>query len=123
MAKVLGIGGLFFKSKNPSGLADWYSKTLGLPVNPGSTSSVLKIEQLPQEGFTVWSTFDENTDYFEPCKNSFMINFIVDDLIESLVQVKKAGGEVLDDVHEHEYGMFGWFLDPEGNKVELWQPK
>ena len=123
MAKIIGIGGFFLKCKNPSGLANWYSKTLGLTINPGSTASILRTDPLPKESFTFWSVFDENSDYFEPCKKRFMINFIVDDLIESLVQVKKGGGEVLDDVQEHEYGMFGWFIDPEGNKVELWQPK
>ena len=122
MAKVLGIGGIFFKSKDPENLAAWYKKFLNFDLE-SLTVSTFKPSSIPDGGFTVWSPFEESTDYFNPGKKDFMINLIVDDLIQALFQVKQGGGEVLDDVQEHEYGMFGWFIDPDGNKVELWQPK
>lgn len=121
-AKVLGIGGIFFKSKDPELLASWYKKCLGFDIESGF-SATFNNKTLPDGSFSVWSPFREDTDYFEPSKKGFMINLVVDDLINALVQVKKGGGDVLDDVQEHEYGMFGWIIDPDGNKVELWQPK
>ena len=121
-AKVLGIGGIFFKSEEPARLASWYKKWLGFDIGSGS-SSTFNHKSLPEDSFTVWAPFREDTDYFEHSEKDFMINLIVDDLINALVQVKTGGATVLDDVHEHKYGMFGWFIDPDGNKVELWQPK
>jgi len=121
-AKVLGIGGIFFKSEEPGKLAAWYKKWLGFEIESGN-SSLFKHESLPNGSFSVWAPFSSDTEYFEPAKKDFMINLIVDDLINALVQVKMGGAEVLDDVQEHEYGMFGWFIDPDGNKIELWQPK
>ncbi len=121
-AKVLGIGGIFFKSEEPGKLAAWYKKWLDFEIESGYSAS-FKHEPLPEKSFTVWAPFQDSTDYFEPSKKEFMINLIVDDLINALVQVKTGGAQVLDDVREHEYGMFGWFIDPDGNKIELWQPK
>lgn len=122
MAKVLGIGGVFFKSDNPEILAAWYKKCLGFDLKSDKVST-FSPDNIPNSAFSVWSPFEQGTDYFEPGKKDFMINLIVDDLIEALVQIKKGGGEIIDDVQEHEYGLFGWFIDPDGNKVELWQPK
>ena len=121
-AKVLGIGGIFFKCEEPGKLSSWYKKWLGFDLESGNSSS-FKHESLPNGSFSVWAPFSSDTEYFEPAKKDFMINLIVDDLINALVQVKMGGAEVLDDVQEHEYGMFGWFIDPDGNKIELWQPK
>ena len=122
MAKALGIGGIFFKSKDPENLAAWYKKCLGFDLESEGVSTFDPVN-LPGGAFTVWSPFEQSTKYFEPGKKDFMINLIVDDLVQALFQVKQAGGEVIDDVQEHEYGLFGWFIDPDGNKVELWQPK
>jgi len=77
---------------------------------------------LPTRSFTVWSPFPANTDYFSPSTREFMFNLIVDDLDGALGQVHLGGAQVVGEVEEHEYGRFGWFIDPEGNKVELWQP-
>ncbi len=121
-AKVLGIGGIFFKSEEPGKLASWYKKWLGFDLESGNSSS-FKHESLQAGSFSVWAPFNQDTEYFDPGKKDFMINLIVDDLINALVQVKIGGANILDDVQEHEYGMFGWFIDPEGNKIELWQPK
>ena len=122
MAKVLGIGGIFFKSRDPENLAAWYKKCLGFDLE-SDKATTFRHDKIPNSAFCVWSPFEQDTTYFEPGKKEFMINLIVDDLIEVIVQIKKGGGEIIDDVQEHEYGMFGWFIDPEGNKVELWQPK
>ena len=121
-AKVLGIGGIFFKSEEPGKLAAWYKKWLGFDIESGFSAS-FHHNSLPEGSFTVWAPFQDSTDYFEPSGKEFMVNLVVDDLINALVQVKTGGAQVLDDVREHEYGMFGWFIDPDGNKIELWQPK
>ena len=77
---------------------------------------------MPQRSFIVWSPFPEATDYFRPSAREFMFNLIVDDLDAALGQVHLGGAQVVGEVEEHEYGRFGWFVDPDGNKVELWQP-
>ena len=122
MAKVLGIGGIFFKSENPKQLAKWYEKWLGIEIDSSFTGTVFNSENMPAKSYTVWSPFEAKTEYFEPSKNSYMINLIVDDLAGALNQVQQGGGTLVGKPEEHEYGHFGWFIDPEGNKVELWQP-
>ena len=121
MARILGIGGIFFKSHSPKELAHWYQKHLGLTASEEG-GSILEFKHLTENGFAVWGPFEENTDYFQPSSKGFMFNFIVDDLNEALSQAKKGGAQVMDRIEEHVYGRFGWFIDPEGNKVELWQP-
>lgn len=123
MAKILGVGGIFFKSNDPMKLANWYQEALGLEIDPHFTGSVLMPKNMPAEGYTCWSPFEAKTDYFEPSKQPFMINFIVDDVIEALAQVKAQGGQVMEKTDDSDFGLFGWFIDPEGNKIELWQPK
>jgi len=121
MAKVLGVGGVFIKSARPRRLAKWYSRCLGFPlVAPGVAT--FSPTSMPKDGYTVWSTFRASTRYFGPSKQHYMVNLVVDDLDEALQQVTAAGGTTVGRVREHPYGRFGWFLDPEGNKVELWQP-
>ncbi|MGI9534283.1 MAG: VOC family protein [Thermodesulfobacteriota bacterium] len=122
MAKVIGIGGIFFKSNDPEKLAEWYKKCLGFVLESEKVST-FKPENMPDGAFAVWSPFDLTTEYFEPSKKEYMINLIVDDLVQALFQVKQGGGEIIDDVQKYEYGLFGWFIDPDGNKIELWQPK
>ncbi len=121
MARALGIGGVFFKARDPEKLGAWYKQWLDLPVEHPYGAS-MKHEGLPAGSCTVWSPFKQDTTYFEPSGQSFMINLIVDDLDGCLARVAESGAEVMSKVEDSEYGRFGWFIDPEGNKVELWQP-
>lgn len=125
MAKVTGIGGIFFKSKNPESLIDWYRKNLGLvPDQEGGLSFLWREKEKPERiGRTVWAAFPANTKYFDPGQSSFMFNFRVDNLEELLADLKAKGVQIEDKIEDYEYGRFGWFIDAEGNKVELWEPK
>ena len=121
--KVTGIGGIFFKSKDPNKLKEWYSTHLGLNTNKYGT--VFEFRQgmdSSQKGFTQWSPFSEKTKYFEPSTKDFMINYRVEDLEELVSQLKKDGVVITDSVVTVEYGKFVHILDLEGNKVELWEP-
>jgi predicted enzyme related to lactoylglutathione lyase len=123
MAKVLGVGGIFFKSPDPQMLCQWYSDWLGLTVSSEGMSFVLFFPgSMPKNGYTVWSAFDSNTTYFSPSNNEFMFNLVVDNLEEALSQVKAGGAQVVGESEKNDYGQFAWFMDPDGNKVELWQP-
>ena len=125
MAKALGIGGVFFKSKNPRKLGAWYRKHLGIDVQEWGGAQ-FQWEQAPKsarERFTVWSPFASDTRYFAPSREPYMINFIVDDLegliaslLKSRIPIDKKGIEV------SEFGRFAWIIDPEGRKLELWEP-
>ena len=120
MEKVTGIGGVFFRASNPSELAEWYEKNLG--VSPVPTS----YDQLPwmqEAGPTVFAPFESNTDYFGSETQSWMINFRVNDLSKLVEQLRKAGVEVSLDEEEHPNGRFARLHDPEGNPIELWEPK
>lgn len=121
MAKAVGVGGVFFKAKNPEGLGAWYKRWLGVPVE-ASFGASFQPGSMPQRSFTVWAPFEESTSYFAPSPKPFMINLVVDDLEGALGQVAEGGAEIVGEIAEEEYGRFGWFIDPEGNKVELWQP-
>ncbi len=121
MARALGIGGVFFKARDPEKLGAWYKQWLDLPVEHPYGAS-MKHEGLPADSCSVWSPFKQDTTYFAPSDQSFMINLIVDDLDGCLIRVKDGGAEVMPKVEDSEFGRFGWFIDPEGNKVELWQP-
>ena len=122
MKKVTGIGGIFFKCKNPVLIREWYSKNLGIKTDEyGSTFEWIQADR-GKKGFTQWSPFDEETKYFQPSSKEFMINYRVED-IESLVKELKLGGiTVLDEIETFEYGKFVHILDPENNKIELWEP-
>lgn len=121
MARVVGLGGVFFKANDPEKLGQWYKEWLELPVEHPYGAS-LKHELLPADSCSVWSPFKKDTTYFAPSDQSFMINLIVDDLDGCLARVREGGATVMPDVEDSEFGRFGWFMDPEGNKVELWQP-
>jgi predicted enzyme related to lactoylglutathione lyase len=121
MAHVLGVGGVFFRSRNPRKLARWYRDSLGIPLDMPSAAS-FKPTQMPANGLTVWSVFPARTRYFRPSASSFMVNLVVDDVDEALCQVELAGATIVGKPKSYPYGRFGWFLDPDGNKVELWQP-
>ncbi|QQK59470.1 VOC family protein [Shewanella sp. LC6] len=121
MAKVIGLGGIFFKSTDPVALATWYKTHLEIPIeNWGGAAFYHSDKSIPS--YHVWTPFDDNTTYFAPTNKSFMVNFIVDDLEQALLQVTQGGGEQIGDIEDSEFGRFGWFIDPDGNKVELWQP-
>jgi predicted enzyme related to lactoylglutathione lyase len=115
MERVTGIGGVFFRSRDPKVLIDWYAEHLGAPV--AGDGYVI----FPESRNTVWSPFTEDTDYWPSAKQG-MVNFTVTDLDAMLAQLKEAGVEVDEKIEDHEYGRFGWAFDPEGNRFELWQP-
>ena len=120
MAQVLAVGGVFFRSANPRKLARWYSRTLGLTL-AFPTGAVFSMAKMPKGSQVVWSAFPASSSYFKPSKSQFMVNFVVDDVKGALEQVVAAGGKAVGKVRDSPYGRFGWFLDPDGNKVELWQ--
>lgn len=119
MERVLGIGGIFVRAKDPVALAQWYQEHLGVPVGPGETYGVLVSHGAGEQ--TVWSAFAESSDYFGRAEQRWMINFRVRDLDAMLAQLRNAGVPV-DDRIEEEFGRFGWATDPEGNRIELWEP-
>lgn len=122
MERVTGIGGIFFKAKDPKALRAWYKDNLGIDCM--DFGAILKWQDDPRAGtaVTVWAPFDENTDYFAPSKSSFMINFRVTNLDGMREQLRRAGAAVDDKVMVEDNGRFGWVLDPEGNRIELWEP-
>lgn len=124
MKRVTGIGGIFFKSPDPAALSAWYQKHLGLNVEPwGGVAFRWAGEDNPQGvGSTIWSPFAADTPYFAPSAAPFMVNFRVVDLHALLAALRAEGVQVQDKVEESEYGKFGWILDPDGHKIELWEP-
>lgn len=122
--KALGVGGVFFRSPDPARLGDWYHEHLGLRVESwGETRGTsFKPSDMPANAFTVWSAFSRSTPYFGDSGQAYMINLVVDDLDEALANVAAGGGQVIPDREEHDFGRFGWFVDPDGNRVELWEP-
>lgn len=121
MVAILGLGGVFFKSDDPETLSKWYQKWLGMDLAfPYGLS--FKPENVPKNGCNLWTPFKKESDYFELSRKDFMFNFMVDNLDEMFAQIKPSGCEVMSKTERGEWGDFGWFIDPEGNKVELWQP-
>lgn len=122
MAKALGIGGVFLKSADPKKLREWYAQHLGFAIESYGAVK-FKPDAIPAGGCTVWNLFDQNTEYFAPSTKEFMLNLIVDDVAAALEQVRAGGATVIGEMADYPYGCFGHFVDPEGNKIELWQPK
>lgn len=120
MAKITGVGGVFFKSPDPKKLADWYRDVLGLEIQPYG-AAMLSTEAPGHPPFVIWSPFAADTKYFEPSTRELMVNFAVDDLDGFLAGLEAKGVAVLGRQDE-DYGRFAWILDPDGTKVELWQP-
>jgi len=122
--RVLGVGGVFFRSSDPAKLAQWYQQALGLVTEAWGTThgTSFSPDGMPANAFTVWSTFASDTEYFGDPQQSYMINLVVDDLDAALTNVLAAGGEVIPEKEEHDFGRFGWIIDPDGNRVELWEP-
>lgn len=123
MKRVTGIGGVFFKARDPKALAEWYQRHLGLAVEPwGGAALRWADDPGAATGTTVWSPFPAETTYFAPSQAPFMINYRVADLHAVVAALRAEGCQVDEKVEESEYGKFGWVVDPEGNKLELWQP-
>ena len=120
MARALGIGGVFFKSDDVQALGEWYKKWLGVPY--GQWGASFNPAEVPATAWHVWSPFKADTEYFAPSDSNYMVNLIVDDLDGALAQVREGGAQVMEEIDESEYGRFGWFIDPAGVKIELWQP-
>jgi predicted enzyme related to lactoylglutathione lyase len=123
MRRATGIGGVFFKAKDPKALGEWYRTHLGMDVEEWGGVAFRWSEDNPNgKGTTIWSPFKDDTSSFAPSTSSFMINFRVEDLHGLLAKLREEGCAVDEKVEESEYGKFGWVMDPEGNKLELWQP-
>ena len=119
--RVTGIGGVFFKTQDPKATREWYKTHLGLATDDYGCTFLWKDEK-GNKCSTQWSPFKEDTNYFEPSKKEFMMNFRVENLEELLKVLKEEGVTIVGKMQEFEYGKFGWILDPDGNKIELWEP-
>ena len=124
MKRVTGIGGVFFQAKDPVSLRAWYRKHLGIDVQDwgGTAFSWTDDAGNPANGTTVWSIGEASGDQFAPSTSTFMINYRVENLAALLQVLRDEGCVVLEKMDDSEFGKFGWVMDPEGNKVELWQP-
>jgi catechol 2,3-dioxygenase-like lactoylglutathione lyase family enzyme len=124
MKRVTGVGGIFIKSSDPQRLREWYRRHLGLDIEEwGGLAFNWKSDENPAgTGTTVWNVFDASSHYFAPGKASFMVNYRVADLRALVAALRAEGCQVMDNVDESEYGKFGWVVDPDGNKIELWEP-
>lgn len=123
MKRVTGLGGVFYKAKDKPALLAWYKKHLQFSAEEwGAIFSPKDFLQMHPNGYQVWSLFPENTKHFKPSTSSFMLNFTVVDLGALLPILKSEGVVVMDKTEESEFGKFGWILDLEGNKIELWEP-
>ena len=125
MAKVTGIGGVFFKTNaDHKALAAWYQEHLGIVLEDfGGAVLNWQLDTSEDKGLTVWHVADRDSDWFSPSESTFMINYRVDDLEAMVEQLTAAGIDILQGPEYHENGAFAWIMDPEGNKIELWEPK
>ena len=122
MARVTGVGGVFLKARDPKALAAWYAKHLNLSPQPWGIKFLWSDDVPKGTGATAWSTFPEDTKDFGPGKQTVMINYCVDDLDGLLAQLKKDGVTIDPKRDDGPFGKFAWIVDPEGNRLELWQP-
>ncbi len=124
MGRVTGLGGVFFKARDKAKLLEWYRDRLGIDVQSwgGATFEWRDAKDPGKSGSTAWSVFDAKSKYFDPSPAPFMINYRVDDLDALLATLKSQGVEVDPNVQESEDGRFGWVMDPEGHRIELWEP-
>jgi predicted enzyme related to lactoylglutathione lyase len=121
--KVTGIGGIFFKSKDPGKTKEWYGSNLGLSIDLyGSVFEFRNANNPDQVNYLRWGSFPEKTDYFDPSKKEFMINYRVQNLEGLVKKIKSNGVTILDSIVNYEYGKFVHIMDLEGNKIELWEP-
>lgn len=123
MKRVTGLGGLFFKAKDPTAMYEWYRKHLGIESGPDGSGAMWRDADHPEiPGFNVWAIFPQDTKYFNPSTAPFMMNFRVENLAELLEALREEGVAIDPKVDESEYGKFAWITDPEGNRIELWEP-
>ena len=123
MKRVTGLGGVFFKCNDPEKMKEWYRIHLGIDsANDGAPFKWRDIDSPEKKCLTAWSTFPAGTKYFDPSQKPFMFNYRVENLVALLDALRKEGVTVVGEIEEYEYGKFGWILDPEGNKIELWEP-
>lgn len=124
MKRVTGIGGIFFKAKDAPALREWYKRHLGVDVQPwgGAAFEWTGADGKPVAGTTAWSINPQESEHFAPSTASFMVNYRVADLLALVAALKEEGCNVVGDISDSEYGKFAWVVDPEGNKVELWEP-
>ena len=122
MQRVTGIGGVFFKARDPKALGTWYRDHLGLDVADWGGAVFEWGGQASERGMTIWSPFADNTTYMAPSESGFMVNFRVADLEALLAALRAEGCDVMETTETSDQGKFGWVMDPEGNKVELWEP-
>ena len=121
--RITGIGGIFFRSKNPEETTKWYRKNLGLVTDDYGAAFEFRNADNPDEiNYLRWSPFEEKTDYFNPSKKEFMINYRVQNIEGMVKKLKETGVTVVDEIATYEYGKFVHIMDPEGNKIELWEP-
>lgn len=121
--KVTGIGGVFLRVRDSAGMAAWYQQHLGICNEDGHADFVWREHDQPDEvGRTVWSVFPADTDYFGPARPAFMINYRVANLDRMLAQLR-SNGVFVEKIEDYDYGRFAWITDPEGNRIELWEPK
>jgi predicted enzyme related to lactoylglutathione lyase len=124
MKKVTGLGGVFFKCTDPKGMNDWYAQNLGLPTGEyGTTFEWREADDPSKKGSTSWCAFPQDTKYFNPSDKPFMINYRVENLVALVEELKKNNVTIVDEIAEYDYGKFVHVLDPEGNIIELWEPK
>lgn len=124
MKKITGLGGVFIKAKDPKALAAWYEEILGIPFNNGTYTDFPFTDEAGKitPGSNVLSFFKADSKYFDPSEKQVMINLRVSDLFALLDELKQKNVTIVGDPMDEEYGKFGWIMDPEGNKIELWQP-
>ena len=123
MKKVTGIGGIFFKTKDPEKMKEWYNKNLGLATNEyGSVFEFRESDKPENKAYSVWSPFKDDTEYFQPSEKEFMINYRVENIEKLVEELREAGVTICDVIETYEYGKFVHILDPENNKIELWEP-
>jgi predicted enzyme related to lactoylglutathione lyase len=124
MKKVTGLGGIFFKCENPKAMNAWYAQNLGLATSDyGTTFEWRQADDPSEKGTTVWCTFPQDSKYFNPSGKPFMINYRVENLTALVEELKKDNVTIVDEIAEYDYGKFVHILDPEGNIIELWEPK
>jgi len=124
MKRVTALGGIFFKSKKPVELKKWYNRHLGLNADEyGAIFKFRDFDNPNDEKYSVWSSFSRVTEYFNPSEKEYMVNFTVYDLEKLILALKDEGIEILGSIDDNEFGKFAWILDPEGTKIELWEPK
>jgi catechol 2,3-dioxygenase-like lactoylglutathione lyase family enzyme len=120
--RITGVGGVFFKARDPKALAAWYRDVLGLPLEAWGGAK-LRYDAPDHPPMLIWSTFPASTGYFAPSTGTFMINYAVDDMAAFLARLRAKGVAILKQADDDPNGRFAWILDPEGNKIELWEPK